>query len=134
MSCPGPKDDYTHQQIGPDYCMPKGKESTILNFGMFIFETLYDIFSENGDCQNFCPADCDYDSNVCQGGFDDQGCPRPDYCLSRYIAVSGQSGQLCPQYCPPICAKEDKLCPGKEFEGGCRDYSVCVPAKGTLIE
>ena len=99
---------------------------------MFIHETLYDIFSENGDCQNFCPVDCDYDSNVCQGGFDDQGCPRPDYCLSRYIAVSGQSGQLCPQYCPPICAKEDKLCPGKEFEGGCRDYSVCVPAKGML--
>merc|ERR1711963_730234 len=107
MSCPGAKDDYTHQQIGPDYCMPK----------------------ENGDCQNFCPVDCDYDSNVCQGGFDDQGCPMPDYCLSRYIAVSGQSGQLCPQYFPPICAKEDKLCPGKEFEGGCRDYSVCVPAK-----
>ena len=29
MYCPGPKDDYTHQQISPDYCMPKGKNCRV---------------------------------------------------------------------------------------------------------
>jgi len=78
----------------------------------------------------YCPKICDECEHLCQGGLDEYGCPKEDFCVQRQVADNGIT--LCPGTCPCCCENDHICCPGvieyddPEFKG-CRGQDVCKP-------
>ena len=70
---------------------------------------------------DFCPADCDWQTEIsCKGEYDDfWNQLSEDFCLPQ------KTGE-CPNHCPMRCGKDQVLCPGKMDHNGCQIQDTCT--------
>ena len=117
MVCPGWKDSQTGCQMEPDMCMP----STHYGYG-------WDpATGEFTDCMAFCPKYCNNDEMMCPGGYDSQGCPKEDTCMSHGYEMA--DGSFCYNYCPAACHEGEMVCPGWVGDNGCQmEPDNCMPS------
>ena len=76
----------------------------------------------NGTCPIMCPTVCHPGHISCSGGFDPNGCPRPDTC------VKIEDG--CPAVCPIECPPNHMSCDGGYDRNGCKMPATCVANSG----
>merc|ERR1711884_316799 len=71
-------------------------------------------------CPDYCPAQCNEEEIVCSGGYDAEGCPRPDFCIPAIV-------NECQAYCPAACHDEYEMsCPGGVDADNCPLPDTCV--------
>ena len=120
--------------------------------------TLAYFASAQKDCTIQEPVWCKDDDMFCSGGFDDNNCPMPDWCMPtkggqyqvdsyeiklsilfvlfdnltfyKLLGPLDNNGLECPVSCPLNCASWEMSCPGGDDGNGCMMPDSCIPMKG----
>ena len=71
-----------------------------------------------------CPVQCKEDEIQCQGGYDANGCRKPDECLPL---GDDKDGLPCYRECPVTCEETNDLhCDGGALPNGCQGTDFCL--------
>merc|ERR1712038_776780 len=80
------------------------------------------------ECVLSCDPTCSKDHQLCDMGFDTNGCPRPKECRytkNTYWDSVTQTQMDCAFSCPTPCGTGDMYCPSTD-ENGCTGAGTCV--------
>merc|ERR1712038_1363306 len=83
-----------------------------------------------------CYTDCTFypsclpNEDVCDMGFESDGCPKRKECKARSTQVWDPITNMnvdCPQGCDPVCQQGEQLCEGQRMPNGCPSPKECKP-------
>ena len=95
-----------------------------------IYSNLAVTGKDGNECPVFCPTKCDDSSEMyCFGGYDENGCEMPDFCIPDHNAGGKDwwNEDECDVVCPIKCGAHELHCYGGSDEDGCPYEDFCWP-------